>query len=257
MKQNKVATIALVAAMAIGTFGFSVPAKATEPTTDYVLTIPASLNVTTAGWNETAGITAKVKDGDTFDTYKKLSVTAASTNGWALKSGQITIGYNLATATGTYSSTAEPASWEFSAAELNETSGKNKAMGIIVEDYSSKPAGTYQDTVTFTAKVEDAKPEYYNKLTKINDDEFDQVNKLKDLGRGYQAYNSSLTAAQAWELAKYQAAIDGKPVYVIMSSQDYGYKIHYAVSTDASATEHTADLYDICNGSNRMYYIAQ
>lgn len=29
-------------------------------------------------------------------------------------------------------------------------------MGIIVEDYSSKPAGTYQDTVTFTAKVERA-----------------------------------------------------------------------------------------------------
>ena len=29
-------------------------------------------------------------------------------------------------------------------------------MGIIVDDYSSKPAGTYQDTVTFTAKVEDA-----------------------------------------------------------------------------------------------------
>ena len=31
-------------------------------------------------------------------------------------------------------------------------------MGIIVDDYSSKPAGTYQDTVTFTAKVESAVP---------------------------------------------------------------------------------------------------
>jgi hypothetical protein len=30
------------------------------------------------------------------------------------------------------------------------------SMGIIVEDYTDKPAGTYQDTVTFTAKVENA-----------------------------------------------------------------------------------------------------
>ena len=29
-------------------------------------------------------------------------------------------------------------------------------MGIIVDDYSSKPAGDYSDTVTFTAKVENA-----------------------------------------------------------------------------------------------------
>ncbi len=156
MKQKKVATIALVAAMAIGTIGFSVPVKATEPTTtttDYVLTIPATLTVAQSGWNATDGITAQVKSGDTFDSSKKLTVTAASANSWALQSGENAIGYNLATATGTYSSTAEPASWAFSAAELNETSGTNKAMGIIVEDYSSKPAGTYQDTVTFTASV--------------------------------------------------------------------------------------------------------
>ena len=44
-----------------------------------------------------------------------------------------------------------------------------------------------------------------------------------------------------------------------MPSQDEGYTIHYALSTDAAATEHTADLYAICNESNplRMYYIAQ
>ncbi len=110
-----------------------------------------------------------------------------------------------------------------------------------------------------TVTVTSAAPEYYNKLTKINDDERDQINKLRELGRGYQAYNSSLTAAQAYALATYQAAIDGKPVYVIMSSQGGGYEIHYALSTDAAATEHTADLYDICNGRNlvRMYYVAQ
>ena len=108
-------------------------------------------------------------------------------------------------------------------------------------------------------KMTPAAPEYYNKLTKINDSFNDQVNVLKQLGRGRQAYNSSLTAAQAYALATYQAAIDGKPVYVIMSSQDEGYEIHYTLSTDAAATEHSADLYDICNVSNpvRMYYVAQ
>lgn len=110
-----------------------------------------------------------------------------------------------------------------------------------------------------TVTVTSATPEYYNKLTKINDIFGDQVYLLKQLGRGRQAYNSSLTAAQAYALATYQAAIDGKAVYVIMSSQDDGYEIHYALSTDAAATEHTADLYNICNDSNpvRMYYVAQ
>ena len=155
MKMKKPATFALAAALAIGTFKISVPVKAADNSTDYTITIPATLTVAQSGWNATDGITAQVKSGDTFDTSKKLKVTAESTNSWALKSGQNTIGYNLATATGTYSSSATPASWEFSADELNATSGTNKAMGIIVEDYSSKPAGTYQDTVTFTAKVED------------------------------------------------------------------------------------------------------
>ncbi|MBR1644118.1 MAG: hypothetical protein IJ684_01950, partial [Bacteroidales bacterium] len=156
----------------------------------------------------------------------------------------------------TYANATEKASWEFTTLSNEATI---QTMGIVVEDYSSKPAGTYQDTVTFTAKVESAVPEYYNKLTKINDNFSDQVYLLKQLGRGRQAYNSSLTAAQAYALATYQAAIDGKPVYVIMSSQDDGYEIHYAVSTDASATEHTAALYDLCSESNtvRMYYVAQ
>ena len=104
-----------------------------------------------------------------------------------------------------------------------------------------------------------AVPEYYNKLTKNNDSYDDQVYLLKQLGRGMQAYNFSLTAAQAYALATYQATIDGKAVYVIMSSQNEGYTIHYALSTDAAATEHTADLYAIYNESNpvRMYYVAQ
>ena len=158
MKMKKLTTFALAAALAIGTFGISVPAKAAENSTDYTITIPATLTVAQSGWNATDGITAQVKSGDTFDASKKLTVTAASTNNWALKSGDNSVGYNLATATGTYSSSATPASWEFSATDLNADGGKTNPMGIIVEDYSNKPAGTYQDTVTFTAKVEDAAP---------------------------------------------------------------------------------------------------
>lgn len=156
MKMRKFTTFALAAALALGTFGFSVPAKAADNSTDYTITIPATLTVAQSGWNATDGITAQVKSGDTFDSSKKLTVTAESTNSWALKSGDNSVGYNLATATGTYSSSATPASWEFSADELNATSGTNKAMGIIIDDYRSKPAGTYQDTVTFTAAVESA-----------------------------------------------------------------------------------------------------
>ena len=160
MKMKKLTSVALAAAMAIGTFGFSVPAKATEvTTTDYVLTIPAELNVANAGWNATSGIKA-INNANNFDKGKKISVTAESTNSWALKSGENSVRYNLAASgdnSSTYSSTADPASWEFSAAELNEASGTNKAMGIIVEDYSNKAAGNYQDTVTFTARVEIAK----------------------------------------------------------------------------------------------------
>ena len=162
MKMKKLTSIALAAALAIGTFGFSVPSKAIEvTTTDYVLTIPAALNVKDAGWNATDGITANSSTHN-FDIGKKLSVTATSEHGWKLKADGVTdtVSYNLAASgdnSSTYSSTADPASWEFSAAELNEASGTNKAMGIIVEDYSNKAAGNYQDTVTFTASVEVAK----------------------------------------------------------------------------------------------------
>ena len=170
MKQKKLATIALVAAMAIGTLGFSVPVNAEgyTNTTDYTITIPATLEVANAGWNETSGITAKrIDDVESepkyyqFDSSKKLTVTAASANSWKLVSGENNVGYNLATATGDYSSEATPASWEFSAEELNKEEneivvGTTKPMGIIVEDYTGKPAGTYQDVVTFTASVENA-----------------------------------------------------------------------------------------------------
>jgi len=143
--------ILLSLVLVLGLFpGMSLTAYAADVDTTYTITIPSTLTVSGSGWNATGGISAT----GTLASGKKLTVTASSANSWALKSGDNSVGYNLATATGTYSSSATPASWEFT--ELSDTA-TTKPMGIIVEDYSTKPAGTYQDTVTFTAKVEVAK----------------------------------------------------------------------------------------------------
>lgn len=132
--------------------GMSMTAYAEDNSTDYVLTIPATLDVQQAGWNATDGLAAQVKSGDTFSATKKLSVTASSANNWALRSGDNSVGYTLSIESGGSLTTT----WEFSADELNTSGGTTKAMGILVEDYSDKPAGIYQDTVTFTASLVDA-----------------------------------------------------------------------------------------------------
>ena len=133
----------------IEVYGYATP-TAVEDTTTYTLTIPSTLTVADKGWNATGGISAT----GTLASGKKLTVTASSANSWALKSGENSVGYNLATATGTYSNSATPASWEFT--DLTNTA-TTKPMGIIVENYDNKPAGTYTDTVTFTASVGVAK----------------------------------------------------------------------------------------------------
>ena len=134
--------------------------------TEYTITIPSGLDVKNAGWNATDGITAKVAGEGAFNKSKKLTVTAESTNNWALKAEGVddSIGYNLAASgndNSVYNAETSAASWEFSAGDLNtkdgETiTGKKKTMGIIIEDYSGKKGGNYTDTVTFTAKVENA-----------------------------------------------------------------------------------------------------
>ncbi len=149
----------LTLAMVIGLMpAMGLTAYAGGSITTYTITIPSTLTVKNSGWNATDGISAT----GTLAEGKKLTVTASSTNSWALKSGENSVGYNLATATGTYSSSATPASWEFTA--LSNTA-MTQPMGIIVEDYSAKPAGTYTDTVTFTVSVEDARQLYSFTLT--------------------------------------------------------------------------------------------
>ena len=64
--------------------GMSVPASAVPVTeSTYTITIPSALTVTDKGWNSIGniGATGELASG------KKLTVSATSANGWALKSG--------------------------------------------------------------------------------------------------------------------------------------------------------------------------
>jgi len=141
--KKRILSLALAGTMALGLLpGMSLTAYAADGDTTYTITIPSTLTVANSGWNDAGGISAT----GTLASGKKLTVTAASANSWALKSGDNTVSYTLTTAEGGSQTT----SWEFTTLD-----GTAKPMGIIVEDYSTKPAGTYQDTVTFTAKVED------------------------------------------------------------------------------------------------------
>ena len=248
MKQKKLATIALVAAMAIGTLGFSVPVNAEgyTNTTDYTITIPATLEVANAGWNETSGITAKrIDDVESeskyyqFDSSKKLTVTAASANSWKLVSGENNVGYNLATATGDYSSEATPASWEFSAEELNKEEneivvGTTKPMGIIVEDYTSKPAGTYQDVVTFTASVENAvvTPKTYPSLKTGDILHVGDIVTSADSQSGYsfRDYGASFPKNYSFKLVRADISISGVSYAKVTESDTGAYYIFLDLS---------------------------
>ena len=125
-------------------------ASATEITntvSDYTLTIPSSFTVANAGWNKIeGGVTAS----GTLADGKKLVVTAQSDNGWALKSGDNSIGYNLAKEDADYNANAEAPTWEF---DTLTAEGVSQTAGLIVENYDEAPAGNYSDNVVFTASV--------------------------------------------------------------------------------------------------------
>ena len=145
--RTKVLSWLLSLALTLGLLpALSSSALADEVETTYTLTIPSTLTVANSGWNATGGISAT----GTLESGKKLAVTATSDDEFALvnqSDNTQKVGYILAA---TSEDTEATTSWEFTALPGSAT------LGIIVDDYSSKPAGTYQDTVTFTAKVENA-----------------------------------------------------------------------------------------------------
>ena len=150
--KKRILSLALAGALTLALLpAFSSPALAAEGDTSYTLTIPSTLNVNNSGWNATDGISAT----GSLESGKKLSVTATSDDEFALvnqSDNTQKVGYILAA---TSKDTTATTSWTFDSLSNTATT---KTMGIIVDDYSNKPAGTYQDTVTFTAKVESAVP---------------------------------------------------------------------------------------------------
>ena len=130
--------------------------NAEENTPTYTITIPATITIEKSGWNElSGGIKAT---GQNFKETQTLSISASSANSWKLISTNDNVGYNLVASgnvNSTYNSSATPATWEFSKNELEATNGTTKTGGIVVEDYSNKKSGNYEDTITFTASVVD------------------------------------------------------------------------------------------------------
>lgn len=162
MKNKLRKTLALSCALATAASALTVgwvtataseaPAQAES---DYTLTIPATLEVANSGWNSIGDLTAT----GTLAQGKKLNVTAASENSWKLTSGENTVAYKLCGETEkekTYADAAAATALDISKESLEQTGGFSVPIGIVVEDYSTKPAGNYSDTVTFTATVEDA-----------------------------------------------------------------------------------------------------
>ena len=134
---------------------FVANAEGETVTSDYTLTIPATLAVANSGWNSIGDLTAT----GTLAQGKKLNVTATSENSWKLTSGENTVAYKLCgetEKTKTYADAAATTALDISKESLEQTGGFSVPIGIVVEDYSTKPAGDYSDTVTFTAKVESA-----------------------------------------------------------------------------------------------------
>lgn len=178
MKTNKILALLLCLALMlplIPAIGVTAAAEVEETGlyTEYTLTVPSTLGIEGAGWNETDGIMAQVQTGGTFTNQRYLVVTAASANEWQLKSeSEDAIGYVLTTAENGEQTTA----WTFLSSEIND--GTTKDMGVEVEDYSDAPFGTYTDTVTFTASLEyddvllvrSGKPDAFMSLSELRDE---------------------------------------------------------------------------------------
>lgn len=149
MRLKKFGALLMAGAMLTGTIGGMSPtqAKAAETNT-YTMTEPADTTIQSAGWNSLGNIAIT----GTVDTGKKVTVTAETTNNFALKSGDNSVSYTMKTAS---ADEEAKTSFEFDASSINVGSA-SQTIGVDVENFSGKPAGTYTDTITFTGTMSDA-----------------------------------------------------------------------------------------------------
>ena len=163
MKFKKAMAFALTGALTAGAvcsgvFADSTTVKLTVAErydTDYIMTIPAEVNVAGAGFTALEGgikVSHNSEKTTEFDPNSKVTVSAASANEWQLKATGVAdgIGYQLK---GSAEDNAATTSWEFTGDKITND-GETKAVGVDVENYDDAAPGDYTDTITFTAEVE-------------------------------------------------------------------------------------------------------
>ena len=256
MKKTFKRTSAFVCAMAVMaapmTFSsFVANAEGETVTSDYTLTIPATLAVANSGWNSIGDLTAT----GTLAQGKKLNVTATSENSWKLTSGENTVAYKLCgetEKTKTYAEATDTTSLDISKELLEQTDGFSVPIGIVVEDYSEKPAGDYSDTVTFTARVEDAAPVLtYIEVGKAYNDGLDNVkfyyipgetyrqavqNHGQESGMNWNIYNGNNNTTIYWDRGEGNLHINGKDNFATGSSAYCGFTLDSVVDPNQTYT---------------------
>ena len=148
MRLKKFGALFLAGAMMTGTIGVMSPTqvKAVTPANTYTMTVPANVNIKNSGWNSLG----KIEITGKIDEAKTVTVTATTTNNFALKNGNNSVSYTLKKAENDTNATT---SFEFDAASINAEGGSSQAIGVDVGDFAGKPAGTYTDTITFTGAM--------------------------------------------------------------------------------------------------------
>lgn len=146
MTLKKFGALLLAGAMMTGTIGVMSPTqvKAATPASTYTMTVPANMDIEKSGWNSLSDI----QISGSVDSIKKVTVTATTTNGFKLMDAA---GNSVSYTMKTKENGSEQKSFEFDAASINEGRA-SQTIGVYVEDFAGKPAGTYTDTIQFTAE---------------------------------------------------------------------------------------------------------
>ncbi len=269
MKKTFKRTSAFVCAMAVmaapmAFSSFVANAEGETVTSDYTLTIPATLAVENSGWNSIGNLTAT----GTLAQGKKLNVTATSENSWNLTSGENTVAYKLCgetEKTKTYADAAATTSLDISKESLEQTSGFSVPIGIVVEDYSEKPAGDYSDTVTFTAKVEDAVVIH----TTLSVGDVIHLGEVLSISTTYYTGGQAIQSSKSpFTLVRANVTDDpfsGTPVteaedgqYYVLKGIDGSYCVYLGTpGTSKVAATATSDgiIVDTLNANNQLYFI--
>lgn len=159
MRLKNFTALVLSGAMIIGTVGMmeplSVKASALTPqhNNTYTLTVPEKMDIKNSGWNElgTIGLSGDV------DESKKVTVVAAGTNEFNLvdtTNAENKIHYTVKAS----DEGEEQTSFEFKGDDIN--AGAEQKIGIYVEKYADKAAGTYEGTINYTATMSNDEEEY-------------------------------------------------------------------------------------------------